>query len=292
MMPSDEHQDNQAALDRGLVSGKSGYQELRAKDVFHGKAIYRHGRVVVRETGPWAATVHSLLRHLEDVGFTGAPRIVDSGFDTEGREILSYIEGEFTQPGPWTLEGAGAVGQMLRELHEATAAYCPPPDAIWYPWFGRPLGGPVRVIGHCDAAPWNIVARNGLPVALIDWDFAGPVDPLVELAQACWLNAKLHDDIVAEREGLPPLADRARQLRAIVDAYELSAKQRRGFVDQIIEFVVHDTAEQADDAGVDPDTTDPEPEWCNRTVVWALTWRARAAAWLLRHRSTLQNALS
>jgi thiamine kinase-like enzyme len=65
-------------------------------------------------------------------------------------------------------------------------------------------------MGHCDVAPWNIVARAGMPVALIDWEFAGPVDPLVELAQACWLNAKLHDDIVAEREGLP-LAGRSRR---------------------------------------------------------------------------------
>jgi hypothetical protein len=50
------------------------------------------------------------------------------------------------------------------------------------------------------------------------WTAAEPVDPLVELAQTCWLNAKLHDDIVAEREGPPPLADRARQLRAIAVA--------------------------------------------------------------------------
>ena len=157
------------------------------------------------------------------------------GEDSDGRETLSYIEGEFTQPGPWSLEGATAVGTLLRQLDEATASYTAAPDAIWGPWFGRALGGPARVIGHCDFAPWNIVARNGLPVGLIDWDFAGPVDPLVELAQACWLNAKLHDEVLAEIEGLPPIADRARQLRAIVDAYGLSARQRRGFIDRIIE---------------------------------------------------------
>ena len=121
--------------------------------------------------------------------------------------------------------------------------------------------------------------------AKLRWDFAGPVDPLVELAQACWLNAKLHDDDVAKRDGLPPLAHRAKQLRAIVDSYGLSIKQRSGFVHRIIEFVIHDTAEQANDAGVTPDTAD-------RETLWALAWRARAAAWLIRHRPTLQNALS
>jgi aminoglycoside phosphotransferase (APT) family kinase protein len=35
------------------------------------------------------------------------------------------------------------------------------------------------------------------PVAFINWETAGPVDPLVELAQLTWLNAKLHDDILA-----------------------------------------------------------------------------------------------
>ncbi len=254
--------------------------------------VYRRGRVVAKDTGPWAATVHSLLRHLEEVGFTGAPRVVGSGFDAAGREVLTYVEGEFVDTGPWTLEGTAAVGKLLRELHQATASYRPPPDAIWQPWFGRPLGGETRIISHCDVAPWNIVARNGLPVALIDWEHAGPVDPLIELAQACWLNAKLHDDYVAEIDGLPPLDERARQLRAIVDGYGLSEKQRRCFFDLIIEFVLHDTAEQADEAGVTPDTTDLKVDVLGFNPLWALAWRARAAAWLWRHRRTLRNALS
>lgn len=256
-----------------------------SKSLLHHTAVYRRGQVVIRETGPWGTTVHSLLRHLEAVGFAGAPRVVGSGFDANGRETLTYLEGEFMHPGQPTVEGAAAVGQLLRALHAATASYRPPSDAIWGPWFGRALGDPARVIGHCDAAPWNIVTRHGLPVALIDWDFAGPVDPLIELAQACWLNANLYSDDVVEREGLPPLTDRAQQLRAMVDAYGLSRRQRRGFIDRIIEFVVHATAADADEAGVTPDTTDAE-------TLWALAWHARSAAWLLRHRRTLQNALS
>tara|TARA_Y100000588_G_scaffold39928_2_gene38155 strand:- start:22510 stop:22731 length:222 start_codon:yes stop_codon:yes gene_type:complete len=40
--------------------------------------------------------------------------------------------------------------------------------------------------------------------------------PRVDLAQACWTCAKLHDEIVAKAEGLPPLHERAETLRAIV----------------------------------------------------------------------------
>jgi hypothetical protein len=248
--------------------------------------VHRRGDVVIRDAGPWTPTVHWLLRHLEDVGFSAAPRLVGSGFDSDGWETLTYIDGEFIQPGPWSLEGAAALGGLLRSLHQATSTFQPPPDAVWFPWHGRDLGGPVKVIGHCDVAPWNIVARDGMPVALIDWETAGPVDPLVELAQLCWLNAKLHDDIVAEREGLPPVADRARQLAAIVDAYGLDADQRRGFLDQIVEFAITDTAWEADDAGVTPGMTS------HPIALWAMAWRARSAAWMLRNRQTLEAAVT
>jgi len=73
---------------------------------------------------------------------------------------------------------------------------------------------------------------------------------LAALAQLAWLNAKLHDDIVAGREHLPPLADRARQLAAIADGYGLAARQRRGFLGQMIEFAICDTAREADDAAI------------------------------------------
>jgi Phosphotransferase enzyme family len=174
---------------------------------------------------------------------------------------------------------------LLRDLHRATATFQPPPGAVWFPWHGRDLGGPDQVIGHCDVAPWNIVTRGGLPVALIDWETAGPVDPLVELAQLGWLNAKLHDDTVAALEQLPPAADRARQLAAIVDGYGLTAAQRRGFVGQMIEFAICDTASEADDAAIAPETT------AHPVALWAMAWRARSAAWMVRHRRLLETAL-
>ena len=249
--------------------------------------VHRRGSVVIRDTGPWTPAVHTLLRHLEEVGFAAAPRLVGPGLDHNGRETRTFIEGEFTQPGPWSLEATAALGGLLRDLHRATSTFRPPADAVWFPWHGRDLGGPGKVIGHCDVAPWNIVARDGLPVALIDWETAGPVDPLVELAQLCWLNAKLYDDIVAEREHLPPVVDRARQLAAIVDAYGLAAAQRRGFLDQIIQFAICDTAWEADDAAI----TTPEMT-AHPIALWAMAWRARSAAWMIRNRRILETALA
>jgi hypothetical protein len=52
----------------------------------------RIGDTVRRRSGRWTPAVHALLRHLESVGFDAAPRVL--GVDGQGREVLSYIEGQ------------------------------------------------------------------------------------------------------------------------------------------------------------------------------------------------------
>ena len=52
----------------------------------------RVGDEVRRPAQPWTATVHSVLRHLEDAGFDGAPRA--RGFDDQGRERLTFLPGQ------------------------------------------------------------------------------------------------------------------------------------------------------------------------------------------------------
>ena len=103
-------------------------------------AVSRIGDVVHRETGPWASSVHALLRHLEAEGFPGAPRVVGSGFDAEGRETLSFMSGVSLHPGPWPDQAMFNLGQMLAAFHRASMSFVPPPDATWRPWFGRTLG--------------------------------------------------------------------------------------------------------------------------------------------------------
>jgi hypothetical protein len=107
---------------------------------------------------------------------------------------------------------------------------------------------------------------------------------MFEIAQTCWLNAQLHDDDIAERQGLLSADTRARYVREILDGYELSRSQRVGFVDKMIEFAVHDAAEQVISANVTPETQDPTP-------LWGIAWRTQSAAWMLRHRAMLQRTL-
>ncbi|NUT94507.1 MAG: aminoglycoside phosphotransferase family protein [Saccharothrix sp.] len=238
---------------------------------------------VLRPARPWTTTVHALLRHLEGVGFTGAPRVVGDGIDADGNEVLTHIDGTTVHPHAWTDEGVRQAGALLRDLHDATAGFRPPPDAVWQPWWMHHTG-PDTVIGHCDAGPWHIVARDGLPVGLIDWTLAGPVDRLDEIAAAAWWNAQLHDDDVAERNDLPDADHRARQAGLFLDGYGLPSHDRAGLVGRMIEFAIRDCAAEATHAGITPDSTDPGP-------LWALSWRARAAAWMIRHRELLEGAI-
>lgn len=261
-------------------------KDSEEKNLVGGRSsVIRRGNAVHRSSHPWTPSVHLLLQHLEKSGFTGCPRVIGTGFDALGMETLSYIEGECVHHAPWSDEGIIAVGTLLRQLHQAAQDFNPSPDVLWRPWFGRNLRKKNLVYGHGDFAPWNLITHKGIPFAAIDWENAGPVDALVELAHVCWLNVQLCDDDVAERAGLQSLEGRAQQLRLLVDAYGLSSDDRKDLVNTMIDVAISDAADQAIEAKVTPDTTTVEP-------LWGLAWRTRAAAWLVKNRLTLQNALN
>src|SRR4051794_8932959 len=113
------------------------------------RLVFRAGDRLYRPAGPWTTTVHALLRHLEQVGFDGAPRLVDGGLDPSGRQVLTYVDGELVHPYAWSDDAIVAVGRMLRRLHDATLSFVPPDGATWRPWYThRPGADPV--IGHGD----------------------------------------------------------------------------------------------------------------------------------------------
>ncbi|GAC1348625.1 MAG: hypothetical protein NVSMB27_17120 [Ktedonobacteraceae bacterium] len=83
--------------------------------------IMHVGNTVRRPSKGNAAFVHDLLIFLEDQGFPFAPRFF--GRDEQGRDILSYLEGE-----TWPGSGSGLSDELLeqaaraiRRYHDATA---------------------------------------------------------------------------------------------------------------------------------------------------------------------------
>ena len=188
-------------------------------------AVVRVGATVRRVPGPWTRTIHALLRHLERVGFPGAPRAV--GFDEQGREVLTFVAGE-THPSPLVSFGSdaglAAVARLLRRYHDATTTFVAPHDATWRFQIGAPATG--DVVCHNDIAPWNTVVADGRPSAFIDWDFAAPGPRSWDIAHALWRFVPLYDD---EQFGTP--TEQARRMRLFCDAYGL--EDRRGLLDLI-----------------------------------------------------------
>ena len=181
----------------------------------------RVGDTVRRRTQPWTPSVHALLRHLDAVGFTGAPRVL--GFDDQGREMLSHLDGDTVAgrvplPG-WALADGTVrqVGDWLRGLHDATRSFVPPDGAVW---FAGPPWRPGLVIGHQDAGPHNAVWRDDRLVGFIDFDTAGPTAPEFDLAFAALAWAPLHARRAIERLGFSAAsADRGRRLGLLLDGY-------------------------------------------------------------------------
>ena len=162
--------------------------------------VVRIGDTVRRPVGPWSPAVHALLRHFEAVGFGGAPRFL--GIDDEGREILSYVEGEAAfAPVPPGDEAIVAIGQLLRRMHDAQEGFERPADALWQPFPDEPEDG--EVICHNDLFWTNVVLNGDVPTALIDWDLATPGSRLSEVGSAAsfWAPLRIYEE--AEEWGLP-----------------------------------------------------------------------------------------
>ena len=185
----------------------------------------RVGNTVRRATGPWTPAVHALLRHLEQAGFDGAPRVL--GFDERGREVLSFIAGVTIPPSLasfWADTLLVEVAHLLRRYHDATAGFVAPPGAAWRVLVGAPTAG--EVVCHNDIAPWNTVVVDGRPTAFIDWDFAAPAPRAWDIAHALWRYVPLYPDPAFGRP-----TDHARRLAVFCDAYGLA--DRRGLLDTV-----------------------------------------------------------
>ncbi len=256
----------------------------RAKDLGHPNPTRRHGSTVAHPAQPWTATGHAFLRHLAAVGFDAAPRVVGSGFDDSGNEILTWIEGTVHAESVWPdpERSLHDVGVMLREVHEASRSFTIPRDARWMPWTLH-VDDAEALVSHANVAPWHVVFRDERPVGLIGWEYVGPVDPLDEVAVTAWYCVQLFDDDVAERIGLPDAATRAVWFRAFLDGYGLARPARSGLVDRMLRFAIRDNGMYARTQGFTPGAVSAEG-------LWTLAWQSRAALWTLENRDVLTRA--
>jgi hypothetical protein len=178
--------------------------------------VVRVGDTVRRPPEP--PEVVELLQWYERVGFDGAPRFL--GYDEQGREMLSFVEGEPAfAPVPSSDEVVAHIGRLLRRAHDAQEGFAP--------------AG--LVVGHCDLFWTNVILRDGLPAALIDWELARPVTRTLEIAMAAtyWAGIRIDEQLV---EWGIPLERRGERLRILCDAYGLDRAQRSSLLDELVAY--------------------------------------------------------
>lgn len=152
--------------------------------------------------------------------------------DSQGREVLTFIEGEVLadptwragEPTPWpawaqTEDALTASAELLRDLHDASASFAPS-RGVWKQHEHAELL-PGEIVCHGDVGPHNTVYRDGMPVALIDWETIRPNLALVEFGIAAWHYVPLGDDAYFARSGFGATPDLPRRLRLFATAYRV-----------------------------------------------------------------------
>jgi hypothetical protein len=222
--------------------------------------------------------LRALLLHLEQAGFEGAPRYL--GIDDDC-DVLTFVEGDVPSPPypAWSMTDSAlaAMGRLLRRFHDATESFAASDHTGWSGNFADSAGGPV--VCHNDTFPENVVFHAGVPVALIDFDEAGPGRPLWDLAITAQEWAPLKAP--ASRRDHPPDLDAVARLGVLAHAYGVS----RDDADELVAATV--TVLQRSTAHLRLAAEDGSQ--------WAQDWLARGGAqravadeaWLAQHRGAL-----
>lgn len=163
--------------------------------------MVRLGATVRRPISNDRSLQHSLLAHLESIGFDGSPRLL--GVDERGREILSFLPGDVPRDlGHFSDAQLAGAAALLRRFHDATAPFEPI----------RRAGA--EVMCHNDWGPPNAVFRDGLPYGMIDFDTIAPGLRLWDLGYSAFAWLDLGDPDYSGEE-------QHRRLSVFAGAYDL-----------------------------------------------------------------------
>jgi Phosphotransferase enzyme family len=246
----------------------------------------RVGSHVLRPASPHTIAIHTFLHAVRQTGFTGVPLPI--GIEPDGRERLEFIPGDVPSvPYPaWSQTDTAleSLGRLLRAFHDAASTFTAAHDLFWNDALADPAGS--QIVCHNDLELSNVVFRNGIAVAFIDFEFAAPGRRAFDLAHLARFCVPLDHHIDRTRVGWQP-TDQPRRLRLLADAYGLDDRARLDVVNAIDDaFDVIETAIRRSVAAGDP----------NATALWNRTGGGerfdRRRRWWNHHRHDFTTALT
>ena len=165
------------------------------------------------------------------------------------------------------LAGLAGLAGLVRALHDACA--------------GTGLAGGAETVCHRDLSPKNTVYRAGpVPVALLDWDLAGPGRRIDDVAFAGWHWGTLGGDADP--------AELGRRCRLLCDAYEGPAG---GLLPRAELVTVMRDQIGATWRGIDAGADRDEPGMRRLRAAGAVETVRGWHDWLHRHRRVVESAL-
>jgi hypothetical protein len=246
--------------------------------------------VVLKRSGAWTPGVIALLRHLEQMGFAGAPRVVGSGYAADGRLAVTYVPGESPHPRAWSDEAAGRTGELLRRLHTATTGFAAPADAVWQHVWLRDVTGEKQVVGHVIPARGTSSAttvRRGHSSIGSSPDRStrcgswprppGSMPSFMTMTSPSCMDCRM-------RRPAPGKPGRSSTVMG------LGRAAREDFCDRLLDAAVHGARAEVLLHGVTAQSTVAVAD-DGYPVLWGIAWRARSASWMARNRQLLRRAL-
>lgn len=167
-------------------------------------AVVRVGDTVRK---PSSAATPSVSAYVDALRAAGVDAPKPMGRDDLGRSMQEFVPGTSAMDiGPLSPADLRRVGSMVRQIHDASADFAPPPGAVWETAIPAPGAD---LVCHNDLAPWNLILGDRW--VFIDWDASAPSTRLWDLAYAA--QAFTLNDAAA-----PPETAAAR-LTAFIDGY-------------------------------------------------------------------------
>lgn len=139
-------------------------------------------QLIYKEATAASPTIHELLVHVRDHGITWIPE--SKGINSEGKHVLTYIEGEVPHDTPewlWQETILVEASRRLRQWHDATVDF-KPMNGIWL----HENEEDQEVICHNDFAPYNCVFQDRQLIGVIDFDVCSPGSRMWDIAYTAY----------------------------------------------------------------------------------------------------------